>query len=650
MTDYDKLTVVKLREELVKRGLPKSGLKAVLVNRLIEADAQVGHDAQAALQNQEPEDRTQHDQTEEVETRETPPATQGQSIVEGDGEIGNDAPHASAPKENDAVDPRAAHRKRDSIAEVDITVVIEEKGKGTIGTVAPQVPNHEAVGHESDSKPSVDIPPEDPSPIKADGTQLEVCEPPSDEEVSNSQVVEKPLPAANSTQLITADSTQSSLSRQELQEDTNKRKRRSQSPPPSSIETAQKRARAEDGRPYVKLPEDDENKKALYDEVKQPDAEMEDVPSTDIPNNMTTNGHTHSRADTENNEDASVAERYQSQPQSDQKEVPTPSATVESPSKPSPQDARFKNLFIASSKREGSPRHHSLDVDNDDRAVTSAIHPVTSALYISEMARPLQPSNFKDHLVALASPPGSALDTEIITDFYLDPIRTHCLVRFTSTSAAARVRSGLHNRVWPDERQRKPLWVDFVPQEKLKKWIEVESEASTTRGQPPKRWEVVYEEEEDGLKAYLQEAGSNSGAPRPGPSLSSNPEAGQGVQGAPSGPRNLAAKPRMSQSGTTSKPGNGSGFQALDDLFQSTAAKPKLYYLPATKGVVNRRLDTLAAGRGGGKGDEMRRYTFEEDTIVDRGPEFGARGRGGYGGRGYGGGYRGWRGDRRDRR
>lgn len=41
MPDYNKLTVVKLREELVRRGLPKTGLKPVLVNRLLEADAQI---------------------------------------------------------------------------------------------------------------------------------------------------------------------------------------------------------------------------------------------------------------------------------------------------------------------------------------------------------------------------------------------------------------------------------------------------------------------------------------------------------------------------------------------------------------------------------------------------------------------------------
>ncbi|MCJ1303200.1 hypothetical protein MMC08_006008, partial [Hypocenomyce scalaris] len=40
MVDYSKLKVTELKEELKKRGLPLTGLKAALVTRLTEADAQ----------------------------------------------------------------------------------------------------------------------------------------------------------------------------------------------------------------------------------------------------------------------------------------------------------------------------------------------------------------------------------------------------------------------------------------------------------------------------------------------------------------------------------------------------------------------------------------------------------------------------------
>jgi hypothetical protein len=661
MSDYDKLTVVKLRDELVKRGLPKSGLKAVLVNRLIEADAQAGN-TQVAQQKQEPEESTQDDEKEKVETRITPPA-QGHDGVLGDGINGSDALQIPVEKVDDSVDRTAGDRVAGSAIEPEPIVQDEVQSEEIAGNTTqsaealPQAPRKEVVGHGPDFKPSVGSPLGASTPTEAHAPQMESVEPQSDEHALSPQVLEWSAPTADSTQIAAAGSTHSSaVSRQELQEDTNKRKRRSQSPPPSSMEIVQKRARADDGRPHVQLPEDVGATSAPFDEVRQPDANMADAPIKIVSKDMPTNGQTHLHADIEMVEDDPDKAKIQAQPQHDQKVTTTHPTTTGSPSKPSPSDTRFKNLFTASSKREGSPPPHTLDLDNDDRIVTPATHPATSALYIRDLTRPLQPGNLKDHLIALATPPGSALDTEVITDFYLDSVRTHCLAGFTNTSAASRVRSGLHGRVWPDERTRKPLWVDFVPEEKLKKWIEVESEASTRRGQAAKRWEVVYEEEDDGLKAYLQEAGSNSSAPRPGPLPSSRIEAGQGVQGAPSGPRIRDAEPRTSQSGAILKIDSGKGFQALNDLFESTAAKPKLYYLPVTRSTVNRRLDMLAAGRGGGRGNEMRRYTFDEDVIVDRGPEFGSRGRGGYGGRGggYGGGYQGrgggWRGDRRDRR
>lgn len=97
----------------------------------------------------------------------------------------------------------------------------------------------------------------------------------------------------------------------------------------------------------------------------------------------------------------------------------------------------------------------------------------------------------------------------------------------------------------------------------------------------------------------------------------------------------------------------GQGFKPLDELFESTTAKPKLYYLPVPRPVADKRLDQFdelirkgTFPRRGG--DEMRRITFEDDDeFVDIGPErFGPGPRPGPGPRGRGrGGRRGdsWR-------
>ncbi|KAK5285788.1 hypothetical protein LTR16_004442, partial [Cryomyces antarcticus] len=82
----------------------------------------------------------------------------------------------------------------------------------------------------------------------------------------------------------------------------------------------------------------------------------------------------------------------------------------------------------------------------------------------------------------------------------------------------------------------------------------------------------------------------------------------------------------------TRAPAPAPSFQALDLLFRSTIAKPKLYFLPAPASLVAARtaeLDKRTARHPpppGGPLDEKRRYTFEEgDLLVDAGPEFGWR-------------------------
>lgn len=775
MPDYSKLTVVKLREELSKRGLPKTGLKPFLVQRLSEADAQsqeVGStkDAEAV----EPSVL----KSKKAAVDEPPPVAQ----AEASGGVGDGEAHAN---KSDSEERRPSKTEpavsKDSVTETVVSPDIQP-GKEA-APPGPEETNKEPPAHSVDDAPSVaekevaeDMPartlvdnallvpdgkteesnavegasasasgaiPHAPEnaiqeqdtthtiPTETQSEELDnlfanedfnegpplvnvdVAEQKGGESLAQS-TDEKPLSneieAAESTQLSVkelneekssltkntqfTESTQASMgvTASEVQEDSRKRKRRSRSPVPSAIELNQKRTKMESSRSDVKLPEDimeetqvveastsgDTTMVVPEDVVQEPrvveastsvDTTMVDAtpaqPQTAVPNDSDTQNSSSPPGDA-NSKPAETINTAPAENTSESKPVLTnhrlsdaskePQADLDETSlKHSPSDTRFKNLFPGSNKREASPTRQPTYPDQDDRVVSPALHPATSALYIRDFMRPLHPGHLQNHLNTLARPSGSTGTEELITEFFLDNIRTHCLVRFINTSAASRVRSSLHNRVWPDERTRRPLWVDFVPEEKLKKWIDVERGGfpSTGRGQQAMRWEVVYEDERDGMQAYLQEAGSGPpGVTGPKPTQSqhlSRPDGtaavatGQGVHGAPSGPRPREIDPRAAaaaQAPPSAKPvDRGRGFQALDDLFRSTAAKPKLYYLPVSKATAEKRLDKIDAGRGGGSGsNELRKYTFEDGLLVDRGPLYGARGRGGHGGGGGGGG------------
>ena len=658
MTDYNKLTVVKLKAELKQRGLPNSGLKPALIARLTEADAQSEGEVPASTDDPEAENgsvnattgidaaselngtddhggQVVNGEASDIERKtETNPASNLQGPSE-ESIHDDDAAKNTAPEFND----RSGAKQNDAApepSEVSGTFITTADEAPIASSEPLEVPAVAVLGAEVVQTvvptPQVSVEPEGPPENKSPDTEMIILQEAGTEP-------ESPLR-----------STQTSYSK-EIVEDTRKRKRRSQTPPPSSIDGAFKKAKALDGSPRVILPEDVDPNATAEDyamastgfatqeaeEETHGEAASGELPSLDIDGRVTLSNE----KTVPTTEDDLANDQHKASPYPiDHPPVELPTDTILSPSKTSPTDTRFKNLFSAPAKQSSPPRHDKY-LDTEDRIISPAIHPATSALYIRNFMRPLQPGQLKDHLTALAKPANASPTEESISDFFLDAIRTHCLVRFSNVSAASRVRSALHDRVWPDERTRKSLWVDFVPEEKLKKWIDVEQSAASSRGQPAKRWEVVYEKEGESIVAYLQESDGGNGVVRGGVSSLAREDAGRGVQGAPSGPRGSDVRPQT-------RPGPnvdaGRGFKALDDLFKGTVAKPKLYWLSAPKSVVDRRLDRLAAGRGGGRSDEMRRYTFEEEVLVDKGPEFGY-GRGG-GHRGRGGGYSGGNVDR----
>ena len=639
MGDYSKLKVTELKEQLGKRGLPKAGLKAELVARLEEADERDHETANANKEEQStplPEHQEEASGITEVSASTQVPAEVATQVIEtSDGGNKVSEPEApEAPTANSESHHQVAEADRDDGTPQELTRseidVLKESDRTT----------------DSGSGSSI-LPGNLTQPGSYTQEQLPT---PAQTQALNETEISQEFTASSSTQI--------SVGTQEVLEDLRKRKRRSQSPPPSSIASFK--------RVKTDLDAKSQSKDLISESLETSEDRKEDDESSATPRPFESTqsatpvpketSPTRPLQELESRDDAvdrrpdqETTSRKRSADDTDEKVLP--SKAVKSHSKASPSEARFKDLFAGPIPKTAPAQVDPIE-EVSDRDIAPSVHPATTAIYIRELMRPLNPKTMKDHLIALASSPDAEPDPSTIKQFFLDNIRTHCLVSFTSTAAASRVRSALHDRTWPNERDRRPLWVDFIPEEKLPEWVDVEQGSSGPRAQKSKRWEVYYEDQDGEIIAHLQEAGLRGQR-----IASAKPNAtAQDLQ------QTAAASSRQAVKAVPiARDDHGRGFKALDDLFQSTKAKPKLYFLAVPQAEVDRRRKLLDAGRGGGRDDEMRRYSFEDDIIIDKGPEFGMRGRRGrrggargggsfessYRGRGDGGG--GYRGEARPR-
>ncbi|KAJ9257921.1 hypothetical protein DTO207G8_1698 [Paecilomyces variotii] len=605
MTDYAKWKVTDLKAELKRRGIPQTGLKVKqnFIDKLLEADSATadstgGEESGAPEQDtNQPTEEPKQAPTVEQDHGEIKQQSQAPPEPESGKSLGEETP-AELEKVPEGVKENDAATEVKETQETDQDQAASQQGQETSEQIAQQKVPEDAKGGLQE--------------------QMDV-ERPSEES--------KAPPEATSQQSLDTEKP-TSTPVEEVIEDMRKRKRRSPSPHTALDPVVQKKVKGNDGSPRVLLKEDvgAENlpQRAVGDAG---DIEMDEA----TPDGKSTSEE---KGEVRASEKEGVDESERAAPPS------------------SEQDAGSKDQAShvdQEKERQQSPlRDIPADTD-EDGAVEPALHPATSALYIRNFMRPLQPANLENYLISLATPPATSPNPDIILDFFLDSIKTHCFVSFANISAASRVRSALHGRVWPNERDRKPLWVDFIPEEKTREWISIE-QSSEGRGRSGPRWEVVYEETSNGIiEAVLQEAPSLTAAAGSGRAMGPN------VPKAPLGPRGSFADrdPRRGSQASAEPRARGEGFKALDDLFKSTTAKPKLYYLPVPKEVAARRLDKFdeLARRGPYPrpgGDETRRISFEDtDFFVDQGPEYGGRRRGGRGrgGGGYGGPWRdSWRG------
>lgn len=272
-----------------------------------------------------------------------------------------------------------------------------------------------------------------------------------------------------------------------------------------------------------------------------------------------------------------------------------------------------------------------------ERDVPPAIHPATSAVYIRNFMRPLRVPDVQEYLAKVAAPPSAEPSLDDIENFFLDQIRTHAFVVFRSVSAASRVRNALHDCVWPDEVNRKPLWVDFVPPEKVDEWIAIEASQGGGRSSMAKRWVVNYVDDDDGnIIARLENdeqppripTGPGMRGPLAAPSSHTNaraplpPIASGSINNIPLGPR-----PQRGQQNIPPIRGHGRGPAGQPGgKFNTTSSRPYISYQPVSEDVAQQRLEDMRSyftrDTQRDLGKEINRYTFEDGArFVDRGTE-----------------------------
>lgn len=215
-----------------------------------------------------------------------------------------------------------------------------------------------------------------------------------------------------------------------------------------------------------------------------------------------------------------------------------------SPPKPRQRDARFKGLFnngdtlpAAEPEATDDARDNAAHDDDDEPPVKPSLHPATRAIYIRNLVRPINEPALRAHLISLATGPASSAPAapEQIDSFFVDTVKSHALITFASITAATRVRVGVHGKVWPNDRTRKPLWVDFIPEEKVDSWVETEKAGG--------RWEVAYTVDpgvEGGCHVELVELGGGAGGRAGGRAAGGGRDAARAAAelvGVPTGPR-----------------------------------------------------------------------------------------------------------------
>ncbi|KAL6648051.1 hypothetical protein ACP70R_012275 [Stipagrostis hirtigluma subsp. patula] len=229
-----------------------------------------------------------------------------------------------------------------------------------------------------------------------------------------------------------------------------------------------------------------------------------------------------------------------------------------------------KNVFQPALKRSFGRSDSTASTDSPkERIVPPSQKPATTSLRIDRFVRPFTLKAVQELLGKTGS----------VCSFWMDHIKTHCYVTFSSVEEAVATRNAVYNLQWPPNNGNH-LVAEFVdPQEvKLKLEPPPPSAAPVSPAAAPRA-------------PAVQQAQANQNVPRqaatpreqlpPPPPLAKPPVADPG-----------SAKERLPPTPKKPEP----PVVTLDDLFRKTQSSPRIYYLPLSEEEVAAKL--AAQGKG----------------------------------------------------
>eukprot|EP01102_Stenamoeba_stenopodia_P004492 TRINITY_DN14789_c0_g1_i1.p1 TRINITY_DN14789_c0_g1~~TRINITY_DN14789_c0_g1_i1.p1 ORF type:complete len:428 (+),score=134.95 TRINITY_DN14789_c0_g1_i1:89-1372(+) len=242
-------------------------------------------------------------------------------------------------------------------------------------------------------------------------------------------------------------------------------------------------------------------------------------------------------------EEPTKTERDEKKAKTDETPTPTAPSTSVPSSKPDHAEPVKTARTVLSSAPPVQPFLNALSSaarstarqprQQEPRVVPPSTRPHTNTLLITGFVRPL---NTKKVTVMLEG------KGRKIVDFWMNDIKTHCYVTFSSEEQAAQLREEIYGLVWPEDNpDAKPLHADFVPSDALH------------RAKNGGLLEPVTDDRAQKRPALLVQRGL----------------AAAGVSSSP-----------VKKEVTVTNP---------DKLFQRTEAQPSIYYLPLTKQQIEER-------------------------------------------------------------